>query len=156
MLENLKLKMATLTDLPAIAKVGDELFDHVIKIDRAKEFLMDDRHHLVLAFDADQIVGMASGFHYVHPDKDPVLFINEVGVLERYQNQGIGRTVVRHLYAHGKQFGCQEAWIATEESNQAARKAYLAAGGEEEKELVVLINFSGTMDGRKVERSLNS
>ena len=84
---------------------------------------------------------MASGFHYVHPDKDPELFINEVGVIEAYQNQGIGRALVKFLWAHGKRLGCKYAWIGTEKSNVAAQKCYLAAGGSPDDEPFILIEF---------------
>ena len=65
----IKLKLATLDDLPAMIEVGDLLFDYSIKPDRASEFLNDPRHHLILAYDETDIVGMASGFHYIHPDR---------------------------------------------------------------------------------------
>ena len=135
------IKLATIEDLTAMQMVGSRLFDHEIKVHRAKEFFEDPRHHLVLAYHEDQVVGMASGFEYVHPDKDPILFINEVAVLEKFRNNGIGRKVVRFLFEHAKAIGCTEAWLATENSNIAARKSFVAAGGLEEEEPIVLINF---------------
>lgn len=134
-------KLATMEDLPAMGEAGDLLFDYPIKRERAIEFLNDPRHCLILAYAEERAIGMASGFVYVHPDKDPTLFVNEVSVIEEYQNQGIGRTVVKQLIEHGKTLGCKEAWIATEESNLAARKAYLAAGGVEDQDLAVVIDF---------------
>ena len=89
MLKDIDVKLATINDLRATELVGERLFDYPIKIDRAKEFLGDPRHHLVLAFHKRDIVGMASGFHYVHPDKDPTLFVNEVSVLDGYQTMGL-------------------------------------------------------------------
>lgn len=142
MLNDIEIKLASIEDLPAIEKVGDRLFDYSIKLDRAKEFFNDSRHHLVLAYFKGNIIGMASAFQYVHPDKDPALFMNEVGVLKEFQNQGIGRTIVRYLYEYAKELGCEEVWVATESSNIAARKAFTAAGGVEDKEPVVLINFN--------------
>lgn len=141
MLADIELKLATLADLPSIERVEEGVFDYAVKPDRAREFLDDPRHHLMLAFCKGHIVGMASGFHYVHPDKEPTLFINEVGVLERYQNQGIARAMVSALCQHGRLLGCEEIWIATEYSNGAARRAFTAAGGIEDTEPVVLINF---------------
>ncbi len=133
--------LATIDDLQAIIDTEPGLFDHEIKPERTREFLNDPRHHLVLAREHDRIVGIASALHYVHPDKDPWFFINEVGVLEAFQNQGIARNMVRLLYDHAKSLGCVEVWVATEHSNVAARKAFTAAGGIEHPEPVVLINF---------------
>jgi ribosomal protein S18 acetylase RimI-like enzyme len=141
MLPGASIKLATIQDLPAIERVGSELFDNAIKTERAREFINDPRHHLVLAHYADKIIGMASGFHYVHPDKDPALFVNEVGVLPEYQNKGIGQELVRYICHHGKTLGCTEAWVATEKTNISARKSYIAAGGSEAKETIVLIEF---------------
>ncbi|MEM7381924.1 MAG: GNAT family N-acetyltransferase [Bacteroidota bacterium] len=129
-------------DLEALTKVGADLFDHEIKPDRAEEFLKDPRHHLILAFSEDNIVGMASGFHYVHPDKEAELFINELGVLPAFQNKGIGRKMIRALIAHGKKLGCKAgAWVLTDSKNSAAKKAYEAAGGKPDKGDIVMYNF---------------
>lgn len=122
-------------------KVGDDLFDNPIKRHRAIEFFNDARHHLILALSEDEVVGMASGFHYVHPDKDPELFMNEVGVIDAFQNQGIGRSLVKFLFAYAKKLGCKEAWIGTEKSNIAAQKCYSAAGGEPDDEPFILFEF---------------
>ncbi|HET8735515.1 MAG TPA: GNAT family N-acetyltransferase, partial [Pricia sp.] len=133
--------MATIDDVSALEKVGDRLFDYPIKPKRAREFLNDSRHHLVLAYHQKEIVGMASAIHYVHPDKNPTLFINEVSVLNDFQNKGIGRSLVKFMVDHGKYLGCTEAWVVTENSNKAARRAYVAAGGSEDEESVILIEF---------------
>ena len=141
MQQDIKIRLATLNDLEAIIKVGDKLFDHAIKKERAIEFFEDTRHHLVLAFFDTEVIGMASGFHYVHPDKDPSLFMNEVGVLDAFQNQGIGRALVKFLWEHAKTLGCKEAWIGTEKSNVAAQKCYQAAGGKPDDEPFILMEF---------------
>lgn len=146
-MKNIEIKLADMSDLSAIEKVGDELFDHPIKIDRAKEFLEDSRHHLVLGYLDDEVIGMASAFHYVHPDKEPTLFVNEVSVLGEHQNQGLGRKLVKHLCEYGRKIGCKEAWVATESSNLPARRAYVGAGGVEEEEPVVLITLPIDVDG---------
>jgi ribosomal protein S18 acetylase RimI-like enzyme len=140
-IKNIKYKIAYLDDLPAIKKAGRPLFDNAIKINRAKEFLTDPRHHLVLAYYNDEVVGMVSGFHYVHPDKEPELYINEIAVLEKYQNKQIGRELLHRLIKYSKDLGCVEAWLLTNELNTAARKTFNAAGGTENEEIVKLIRF---------------
>ncbi len=134
-------KLADTQDLPALIAVGDKLFDYPVKPESAEEFLGDDRHHLIVAYLQNKVIGMASGLHYVHPDKHPELFINEVSVLDEYQNKGIGRKLVQHLCEHGKTLGCKQAWVGTEVSNHKARKTYAAAGGKEDKEPFILIEF---------------
>ena len=141
MKKDIEIRLAHVDDLEAIEKVGDNLFDHPIKRNRAIEFFNDNRHHLILAFAGNDVIGMASGFHYVHPDKDPELFMNEVGVIEAHQNQGIGRNLVRFLWEHAKQLGCKYAWIGTEKSNIAAQKCYVASGGKADDEPFNLYEF---------------
>ena len=133
-------RLADQSDLSAIIKVGDTLFDNPVKENRVKEFLDDSRHHLFLAYHQEEIVGMASGFHYIHPDKDPELFINEVGVVDTHQNHGIGQTLVRKLVEYGNDLlGCKSIWVLTNHSNEPAKKMYLAAGGKVEEERVLFV-----------------
>ncbi|MFY0625092.1 MAG: GNAT family N-acetyltransferase [Reichenbachiella sp.] len=139
------IRIATVVDLSALVKVNGKLFDHKIKPHRAKEFLEDPRHHMLIAYDNGKVVGMISAVHYVHPDKDPQLFINELGVVEEFQNQGLGRELVRHMCEHGKNLGCTEAWVATAASNEAAIKAYTAAGGIEGSEGTILFEFNNDL-----------
>jgi ribosomal protein S18 acetylase RimI-like enzyme len=81
---------------------------------------------------------MASAIAYVHPDKPLQLFINEVGVSERCQRQGVGRRLVNALLKQGNILGCTEAWVATEPNNLAARALYNAAKGTEGKNFAVI------------------
>lgn len=140
-LGTIEIRRASTDDLGALEQVGDALFDHPIRPDRAVEFLNDPRHHLFLALDGRNVVGMASGFHYVHPDKEPALFINEVGVLEAYQGQGIGKTLVRAIWSYAKKIGCKEAWVGTESSNTIAQKCYKGAGGVADEDPFILFEF---------------
>lgn len=117
--------------------VGPEVFDNPIDPRYTAEFFADPRHHLVVALDGGVVVGMASGLHYVHPDKAPELFINEVGVATTHRRQGIGRRLVETLVAHGRTLGCTGAWVGTELTNTAARRLYTTAGGREDEPFVL-------------------
>ncbi|HYF63273.1 MAG TPA: GNAT family N-acetyltransferase [Herpetosiphonaceae bacterium] len=115
-----------------------DVFDNPVDPRWAAEFLADERHHLAVAISAGQVVGMASAVHYVHPDKPPELWINEVGVDEAHRNQGLGRRLLAALFERGRALGCGQAWVLTDESNAAARRLYAAAGGEETREIVMV------------------
>ena len=84
------------------------------------------------------VVGMASGIAYAHPDKPLQLFVNEVGVSPRFQRLGIGKELMTALLQRGRELGCCEAWVATEEGNSAARRLYDALGGREDDERAVV------------------
>lgn len=126
-------------DAAVLDNVAPEVFDNPIDPRWTAEFLADSRHHLAVALSGGQVVGMASALHYVHPDKPPELWINEVGVAPTHHRQGIGRRLLAALFERGRERGCRAAWVGTEEDNEAARGLYAAAGGSEE--LFVLAAF---------------
>lgn len=126
-------------------RVLPEVFDNPVDPRWAAEFLADARHHMAVALVEGRVVGMASAVHYVHPDKPPELWVNEVGVAPSYRNQGLGRQLLRALFARGRELGCTEAWLGTGESNAAARRMYAAVGGKEEP--MVYVTFKLTPEG---------
>ena len=128
-------------DAHVLDTVAPDVFDHQIHPRWCTEFFADPRHHLVVALDGDLVVGMASGVHYVHPDKPPELWINEVGVAPTHEGRGIGRRLVAALVAHGEGLGCVEAWVLTSQTNEAAQRMYRAAGGVPDDELSVMFVY---------------
>lgn len=119
-------------DLPMLDRIAEGVFDGPVQKRWARAFLEDARHHLVVAIDDGVVVGMASAVDYVHPDKAPQLWINEVGVAPTYQRRGIGRLLLEALLAHARALGCTEAWLGTEEENEPARRLYESMGGAAE------------------------
>jgi aminoglycoside 6'-N-acetyltransferase I len=118
-------------DASVLDNVAPNVFDNAIDPRWTAEFRSDPRHHLAVAIDEGRVVGMASAVHYVHPDKAPQLFINEIAVAPSYQRQGIGRRLMERILERGRELRCREAWLGTEPSNTAARRLYTAAGGVE-------------------------
>lgn len=102
------------------------VFDRIVVPELAADFVNDPRHHMVVAVVGETIVGCASGVHYVHPDKPPELFINEVAVAPSHQRRGVGRRLVEELLAIAKELDCVEAWVLSESDNRAAERLYLS------------------------------
>ncbi|MDO4245738.1 MAG: GNAT family N-acetyltransferase [Deinococcus sp.] len=123
----------------ALNRVAPGVFDGPPRPDATVLFFDSDRHHLAVALADGLVVGMAGGFHYLHPDKAPELFINEVGVGDDWQGRGLGRRLVSALLAHARTLGCESAWTLTETGNLAARRLYLATGGEEQTDVVMSV-----------------
>jgi ribosomal protein S18 acetylase RimI-like enzyme len=121
--------------------VAPGVFDHEIQPDLLEEFLNDPRHHMVIAVDGELTVGMASGVHYVHPDKPAQLFINEVAVAPPHQNQGIGRQLLKALLDVGRQLQCTEAWVLTDRSNPPGMRLYASSRGKELARDQVMFTF---------------
>ncbi|HEX5630218.1 MAG TPA: GNAT family N-acetyltransferase [Acidimicrobiia bacterium] len=122
--------------------VAPDVFDFPIVPRWSSEFFDDPRHHLVVALDGELVVGFASGVHYVHPDKPPELWINEVGVAPTHHRQGIGRRLLAALLDHGASLGCVQAWVLTSPANTSARALYAGAGGREAPEHSTMFEFS--------------
>ena len=132
-------------NLDALEAVRDDLFDGPVVPARAREFLADSRHHLVVAIEENSVIGFATAIHYVHPDKAPELWIAEVGVLEDFRQRGVARDLMRRLLALGSELGCVEAWVLTEKQNGAAIRLYESVGGQREDEPVM---FSFQLEGQ--------
>ena len=128
---NVELKTLGPADAAVLDHVADSLFDSPVSSLLTAEFLNDPRHHLVVALDAARVIGFVSAVHYVHPDKAPELWINEVSVATAYRRQGLARQLIEAMFALGKAHGCVEAWVGTERSNAAAMALYRSVGGQE-------------------------
>jgi len=132
----------TAANASLLDRVDDDVFDNKVQPGLLQAFLANPANLLVVAVVNGEVIGMASGIAYVHPDKALQLFVNEVGVSQRFHRQGIGRELVEALLQRGRELGCYEAWVATEVDNIAARGLYSATGGKEGDERAVVYVYS--------------
>jgi ribosomal protein S18 acetylase RimI-like enzyme len=128
---SIALRILKQGDEEILTRVAEGVFDNPIDPLLAAEFLADPRHHLVVAISDDTVIGFVSGVHYVHPDKLPQLWINEVSVQEGHRNQGIGKRLITGILNVGRAHSCTEAWVLTDRQNSAAIKLYTSTGGIE-------------------------
>ena len=140
-------------DDPVLRNVAEGLFDNPIDAKLTKEFLEDPRHHIAVAIDNGTVVGFASGVHYIHPDKPPELWVNEVGVAPTHQRRGLGKAVLQALFEVGKLHSCTAAWVLTHRSNPDAMALYSSVGGTEGAEGGLgiaddVVGFSFTLAGQ--------
>lgn len=143
------VRMLEADDAAVLANVADDVFDAAVDASLVDEFLRDPRHHLAVAIDRQQVVGFASGVHYVHPDKRPQMFINEVGVAPSHQGRGIGKALVEKILERARRLGCEEAWVLTERDNHAAMRLYGSTGGEPSPKDAVMFTFFLDRDDRR-------
>jgi ribosomal protein S18 acetylase RimI-like enzyme len=118
-------------DESVLLNVADQVFDNAIDPDLTKEFLADPRHHLAVAIDDGLVVAFASAVHYIHPDKPPQLWINEVAVAPTHRRRGLATAVLQALFEVGRAHRCTEAWVLTDRTNIAAMALYSSVGGTE-------------------------
>jgi ribosomal protein S18 acetylase RimI-like enzyme len=114
-----------------LMNVAADVFDNPIDTELTREFLEDPRHHIAVAVDDGLVVGFASGVHYVHPDKPPELWINEVALAPTHRRRGLGKAMLRALFDVGRAHNCRVAWVLTDTSNIAAMALYSSVGGTE-------------------------
>jgi ribosomal protein S18 acetylase RimI-like enzyme len=135
------IKVLTSSDLPLLLHPADAVFDNPVDETFAREFLNDPRHHIVVALVDGIVIGFASAVHYIHPDKPPELWINEVGVADAYQGQGVGKAIMKEMLELGKRIGCVNAWVLTDRNNAAANRLYKSVGGKAAEEDTVMYEF---------------
>lgn len=139
---NIEIRNLGQGDEDILKNVASDVFDNELKENLVIEFLADSRHHIVVAIDEDLVVGFASGVHYVHPDKPPELWINEVGVAPTHQRQGIGKKLLQAMFFKAKSLGCHQAWVLTDRSNTPAMGLYASVKESQTPEDVVMFNFN--------------
>ncbi len=128
-------------DAHVLERVAPEVFDRPVDLLWSTEFLADARHHLAVAIDDGLVVGMATGVHYVNPDKAPELWINEVGVAASHRRLGIGAGLLDALFCRGRELGCRQAWVLADQSNTVAHRLYAGSGGRASAEPAIMFEF---------------
>ncbi len=116
-------------DEEILDRVAHGVFDRCVQRHWVRDFLQDRGHHLVVAIEDDVVVGMISAVVFLHPDKAPQLWINEIGVGSAHQRRGIGRQLVDATLALARALHCTCAWLGSEPENLTAHKLYERAGG---------------------------
>ena len=131
-------------DTSFLSRVRPGTFDNDIDAEAAAAFLADPGHEIVVAVEAGEVVGFASGTVLLHPDKPPALFVNEVSVHPGLQRRGIASQLVTSLLAVARARGGRGMWLATEAENTAARALYRKLGAAETGGIVVY-NWDGAL-----------
>lgn len=135
------IRVLSTSDLPLLLHAADDVFDYPVDETLAREFLADPRHHIVVALVDGVVIGFASAVHYIHPDKPPELWINEVGVAAPHQGRGIAKAIMKEMLRLGKGLGCVNAWVLTDRNNTAAVGLYKSVGGNFSEEETVMYEF---------------
>ena len=127
----IEIKVLQRGDESILMNVAAEVFDNPIDAQLTREFLEDPRHHIAVAIDDGLVVGFASGVHYIHPDKPPELWINEVGLTPTHRRRGLGKALLKALFDVARAQNCTVAWVLTYRTNVAAMALYSSVGGTE-------------------------
>ena len=120
-------------DVHVLERVREGTFDNPVEPTLAFAFLATGVNELVVALTLGEVIGFASGTALMHPDKPTGFLINEVGVHEDFQRQGVGRRLLERIIEVARSRGCHGIWLGTELHNVPARELYRTSGGEEMK-----------------------
>jgi aminoglycoside 6'-N-acetyltransferase I len=109
-----------------LERIAEGVFDKPVRPDYLAEFLAGQQNVMYVAVLEADVVGMASGLIYNHPDKPKHFWLNEIAVATTHRRQGIGRALLQAMTAHAQANACQELWLLTESENVAANALYQA------------------------------
>jgi ribosomal protein S18 acetylase RimI-like enzyme len=125
----MKVRLLGPDDVALLEEAPPGVFDRPVRSELAREFLEDPRHHLAAAIHEGRIVGFASAVHYVHPDKDPEIWINEVAVAPTHRGRGVGKRLLLTLLEVAARLDCRGAWVLTRSDNPEAPLLFASLGG---------------------------
>ena len=108
----------------------------------AREFLANQRNHVLVAFDGDEPVGMllAHELDRRHGDLRKML-LYEIDVREDRRRRGIGRSLMDRFGGLCRERGYPVAWVLTDDENPGAVAFYAACGGERVRPDQVMFSF---------------
>ena len=124
-------------DADVLNKVRSGVFDNPIDPARLWSFLATRVNDMVVALDRGEVIGFAFGTVLMRPDKPTEFFVNEIGVHEAYQRQGIATRLLGQLKRNAIDRGCEGLWVLTDGDNEGARAFYAALGGEATPDVVM-------------------
>jgi ribosomal protein S18 acetylase RimI-like enzyme len=139
---SITIQLVTAANAALLDRIDPDVFDHPVRADLLAQFLAQPNNVLAVALNQGVVVGMASGFAYVHPDKPLSLFLNEVGVSARFHRRGIASRLIAAVLDHARSIGCREAWVATETDNLPARELYRRTGAREDDQHAVVYVYT--------------
>lgn len=107
-----------------LQEVAEDVFDEKIDPDRLTKLAQEDSHILIVAIHENIVIGQVMAIIHLHPDKATELYIDDLGVSPEFKRQGIATSMLKAMFALGKQKGCEGIWVATEPDNIEANEFY--------------------------------
>lgn len=114
------------------------LFEHDLRADAVRRFLGDSAHHLLLAYDGDQPVGMVTVIEMHYPDRGTEMFIYDMRVDESQRGKRIGHALLDALESLAHDTQSQGVWVVTGtgDKNEGARATFKSRGATEDVDRV--------------------
>lgn len=120
-----------ISDLELVLQMNNDFRSGFISAENAKQFLLNPMNCIFTCIEEKQIIGFAYGYELNRlDDKGNMLYIHEVGVLPRYQRQGIGLEILTEIKNLCRIRRICRFFLFTQKHNVAACALYEKAGGE--------------------------
>jgi GNAT superfamily N-acetyltransferase len=140
-MNNILIRKATESDLPAIGKLLEDLtnaMDNTEGIDigialKTCGHLLNDAnsHFLVAALEGTPVGFINFTIRQTILHRNPSALIDELVVAKKHQGKGVGKQLVLAAIEKCKQLGCCEVEVSTEKTNVKARRFYKECGLQE-------------------------
>lgn len=129
-----KIRPLSLNDALHVSRLMPDLgypMDHDTAALRLQDMLAHQHKAGLIAFEADQAVGLCQ-WHVVHSLlADPYLHLDALVVAANHQGRGIGQLLMSSAYAWAMQHGFKEVRLRSRPERKSAHRFYLAQGFEE-------------------------
>ena len=111
---------------------------------RANRFLSNAANYLVVAERGDELLGFVLAYRLERLDREAAqLFVYEVGVTPRHRRSGIGARLMEYVRDLVSEESLMEAFVLTDQDNDAAVGLYRSTGGQVEGGASVLFIYPG-------------
>jgi ribosomal protein S18 acetylase RimI-like enzyme len=125
---DIEIKRLSVGDEAILGRVAADVFDETIDPKLLTAYLAEANHHLIVAVKDGEVVGQIRAVIHKHPDRADELYIDNLGVTPSLQRQGIATKLFSAMLELGKQANCKDAWLATEQDNEQAKRFYETYG----------------------------
>ena len=112
------------SNMDVLNNYDEDIFDEKIDTYSLAAMLKERNNILLVAVNEGVVIGQVLGVIHRHPDKPTELYIDDLGVSEKFQRRGVATRLIEQLYIIGIDRGCEEVWVATEPENEPAIKFY--------------------------------
>ena len=112
------------SNMDILNNYDEDIFDEKVDSHRLAAMLKEQNNILLVAKNEGVVIGQVLAVIHIHPDKPTELYIDNLGVSEKFQRRGIATRLLEQLYIIGVERGCEVVWVATEPENEPAIKFY--------------------------------
>lgn len=125
--EGIRLHAVTPQTLCVLDSIADpDIFDDPLDSHRLARFVEAPGHRLILALDADAVVGQVCAIVQRQLSGADELFVDNLGVAQTHRRRGIGSALWQAAVEWGRAEGCGAVWVATQNACAEAVALYRA------------------------------